>query len=336
MSTPSADVALEVRGLRVAYATPSGPLHAVDGVSFDLAAGESLGVVGESGCGKTTMGRALMQLLPAGAGLAGSVKLRGEELVEMSSRRLRKIRGEDMALVFQEPMTRLDPLMKVSDHFVEAIRAHRPRTGKDEARQMGRDALAQMGIPPTRANNYPHEFSGGMRQRIMIALGVVMGPSVIIADEPTTALDVIVEAQILDLLDQLRRDEDLGLILITHNLGIVAETCDRVAVMYAGRVVELGPVEEVFTEPKHPYTQGLLRSVISADTTELASIDGFPPNLLSPPPGCRFAPRCDQAFGDCPSVDPLLTPVTNATTAACLLYDGAYPPGTTRCNEVSA
>lgn len=317
---------LAVRDLRVAYSTPTGYLHAVDDISFDLGAGESLGVVGESGCGKSTMGKALMQLLPPGAVMSGSVALHGEELVGISKRRLRRIRGEEMALVFQEPMTRLDPLMKVSDHFVEAIRAHRSDIGKDEARQMARQALAQMGIPPTRADNYPHEFSGGMRQRIMLALGVVMRPAVIVADEPTTALDVIVEAQILDLLDRLRRDEDLGVILITHNLGIVAETCERVAVMYAGRIVELGPVEEVFTAPKHPYTQGLLRSVISTDTTELASIDGFPPDLQDPPPGCRFAPRCDQAFDDCPVVDPVLAPVTAQTQAACLLYEGAYPP----------
>ncbi|WP_341253349.1 ABC transporter ATP-binding protein, partial [Euzebya pacifica] len=229
----SATPVLSVRDLRVAYATPTGMLHAVDGVSIDVAAGESVGLVGESGCGKSTMGKALMQLLPPGAEMSGSVTLQGEELVGINARRLRKIRGEDMALVFQEPMTRLDPLMRVSDHFVEAIRAHRPKTKKDEARAMAREALMQMGIPPTRADNYPHEFSGGMRQRIMIALGIVMRPYLVIADEPTTALDVIVEAQILDLLDRLRREEDLGLILITHNLGIVAETCDRVAVMYA-------------------------------------------------------------------------------------------------------
>jgi peptide/nickel transport system ATP-binding protein len=320
-----AEPVLSVRDLRVAYATPQGMLQAVDGVSLDVAPGESVGLVGESGCGKSTMGKALMQLLPPGAEMSGSVRLDGQELVGMSPRRLRRIRGEDIALVFQEPMTRLDPLMRVSDHFVEAIRAHRDDTSKDEARAMAREALVQMGIPPTRADNYPHEFSGGMRQRIMIALGIVMRPAVVIADEPTTALDVIVEAQILDLLDRLRRDEQLGLVLITHNLGIVAETCDRVAVMYAGRIVELGPVEEVFTAPQHPYTQGLLRSVISVDTTELASIDGSPPNLLDPPPGCRFAPRCDQRFEDCPRVDPVLGQVTAATAAACLLHPTAYP-----------
>jgi len=321
---PSANTpVLQVRDLSVAYGTPRGSLNAVDRISFDLYPGESLGIVGESGCGKSSMGRGLMQLLPAGAAVGGSVKLSGEELIGASRKRLRRARGDDMALVFQEPMTRLDPLMKVSDHFIEAIRAHRPKTSKDDARAMARDALAQMGIPPTRVDNYPHEFSGGMRQRIMLALGIVLKPYVIIADEPTTALDVIVEAQILDLLDRLRSDEGVGLILITHNLGIVAETCDRVAVMYAGRIVEVGPVEEVFANPKHPYTQGLLASVISVDTTELVSIDGTPPDLVNPPPGCRFRPRCPIKAEGSEHIDPALTGVGPSHEAACLLYDGA-------------
>jgi oligopeptide/dipeptide ABC transporter ATP-binding protein len=182
-----------------------------------------------------------------------------------------------------------------------------------------------MGIPPTRINDYPHEFSGGMRQRIMIALALVLSPSVIIADEPTTALDVIVEAQILDLLDRLRYDEHVGLLLITHNLGIVAETCDRVAVMYAGRIVEIGSVEQIFSSPQHPYTQGLLSSVISLDTTELSSIDGAPPDLVEPPPGCRFAPRCPARFEDCTPIDPVLGEVGEEWYAACLLHETAYP-----------
>jgi peptide/nickel transport system ATP-binding protein len=314
---------LEVRELSVAYGTPSGSLRAVDRVSFDLHPGESLGVVGESGCGKSSMGRGLLQLLPPGGAVGGSVRLAGEELIGVGAARLRRARGEDLALVFQEPMTRLNPLMRVSDHFVEAIRAHRPEVSKDDAAQLGREALAQMGIPPTRARNYPHEFSGGMRQRIMIALGIVLKPKVIVADEPTTALDVIVEAQILDLLDGLRSEENVGLILITHNLGTVAETCDRVAVMYAGRIVEIGSVEQVFTDPKHPYTQGLLRSVISIDTTELSSIEGAPPDLVSPPKGCRFTPRCPERFDACPTVDPALAETNPGQFAACLLYPGA-------------
>ena len=323
---PPGEPVLKVRELSVAYGTPRGSLNAVDRISFDVYAGESLGVVGESGCGKSSMGRGLMQLLPHGAVVEGSVTLDGEELVGVGRRRLRHLRGEEIALVFQEPMTRLDPLMKVSDHFVEAIRAHRSDVSKDEAVHMAREALAQMGIPRTRVNNYPHEFSGGMRQRIMIALGIVLKPAIIVADEPTTSLDVIVEAQILDLLDRLRTDEEVGLILITHNLGIVAETCDRVAVMYAGKIVETGSVEQVFNDPKHPYTQGLLGSTISLDTTNLQSIDGFPPDLVTPPSGCRFHPRCPAAMHQCVPRHPDHAEPNPGQHVACYLYPGSGQP----------
>ncbi|MPZ89474.1 MAG: ATP-binding cassette domain-containing protein [Nitriliruptorales bacterium] len=317
--------ALRVRSLRVGYRTARGPLWAVDDVSFDVHPGESLGLVGESGCGKSSLGRGLLQLLPPGGVARGSVQLGDRELVGASSRRLREIRGEDAALVFQEPMTRLDPLMRVSDHFVEAIRAHRPGTSAKTARRMGREAMAQVGIPPTRADNYPHEFSGGMRQRIMLALGIVLRPAVVIADEPTTALDVIVEAQILSIFERLRRDERLALILITHNLGIVAQTCDRVAVMYAGKIVEVGPVEEVFAAPQHPYTQGLLASTIALDTTELHSIAGSPPDLVHPPPGCRFAPRCPAVMPHCTDAVPGYAEPSPGQFAACYLHPGAEP-----------
>jgi len=323
---------LEVRDLRVSYATPRGMLRAVDGVSLTLERGESLGIVGESGCGKSSMGRGLLQLLPAGATVSGSVRLDGRELIGIDRRGLRRVRGDDIALVFQEPMTRLDPLMRVSDHFVEALRAHGRRVPKDQARDAARRVLGLMGIPASRLDDHPHEFSGGMRQRIMIALGLVLRPRVVIADEPTTALDVIVEAQILEILDGLRRDEDLGLLLITHNLGIVAETCDRVAVMYAGRIVEVGPVADVFSAPQHPYTRGLLRSVISVDTTELSSIAGAPPDLVHPPAGCRFAPRCTERFDRCSEVDPTLLRIGPAHDAACLLLeaDQRTPEGAER------
>ncbi|CAN5894204.1 ABC transporter ATP-binding protein [soil metagenome] len=326
MSADTAEApALKVRNLQVAYGTARGSLAAVDGVSFDLAPGESLGLVGESGCGKSTLGRGLLQLLPPGAAVGGSVELDGRELIGLDRGDLREVRSEELALVFQEPMSRLNPLMKISSHFTETIRTHRPDVGKGEARRMARAALRQMGIPPTRINDYPHEFSGGMRQRIMIALGLVLSPSVIVADEPTTSLDVIVEAQILDLLDRRRYEEHVGLLLITHNLGIVAETCDRVAVMYAGRIVEIGPVEQVFENPQHPYTQGLLESVISIDTTELSSIDGSPPDLVDPPSGCRYVPRCPKKFEDCDTVDPVLGDIGDHWRAACLLHETAYP-----------
>lgn len=321
MSTP----ALRVRDLRVGYRTARGPLWAVDEVSFDIHPGESLGLVGESGCGKSSLGRGLLQLLPPGGAVRGSVRLGDRELVGASPRQLRQIRGEDAALVFQEPMTRLNPLMRVSDHFVETIRSHRPDTSADEAERMARDALTQVGIPPTRVRNYPHEFSGGMRQRIMLALGIVLRPAVVIADEPTTALDVIVEAQILEILDRLRREEQLALILITHNLGIVAQTCDRVAVMYAGKIVEVGPIEEVFSEPAHPYTQGLLASTIALDTTTLHSISGSPPDLVHPPPGCRFAPRCPAVMPHCTDAVPGYAEPMPGQFVACYLYPGAEP-----------
>ena len=318
--------AVSVRDLRVGYRTGRGPLWAVDGVDFDVAPGESLGLVGESGCGKSSLGRAIMRLMPPGGVVRGSVVVNDHDLVKTGESDLRRLRGEDVAQIFQEPMTRLNPLMKVSDHFVEAIRAHRPDTSKRDARHMARAALAQMGIPPTRADNYPHEFSGGMRQRIMIALGIVLKPRVIIADEPTTSLDVIVESQILDILDRLRRDENVGLILITHNLGIVAETCDRVAVMYAGKIVEIGTVDQVFTSPKHPYTRGLLTATISLETTELHSINGYPPDLVDPPPGCRFAPRCPFRMDHCTDRVPGFAEPEPGQYAACYCYPGAGLP----------
>ncbi|GAB3672572.1 dipeptide/oligopeptide/nickel ABC transporter permease/ATP-binding protein [Salinisphaera aquimarina] len=323
MSAPAKTAAASVRELRVGYRTPDGPLWAVDGVNFDIAPGESLGLVGESGCGKSTLGRALMQLMPPGGATYGSVSIGGEELIGASARRLRQRRGEDISLIFQEPMTRLNPLMRISDHFVEMIRTHKPRTSKKQARAMARAALSQMGVPPTRADHYPHEFSGGMRQRVMIALGIVLRPNLLVADEPTTSLDVIVESQILDILDDLRGKEGAGLLLITHNLGIVAETCDRVAVMYAGKIVEIGPVDQIFTDPKHPYTRGLLASTISLDTTELHSIPGYPPNLLDPPPGCRFAARCPYVMDRCRDAEPVLTEANAGQQVACYLYPGA-------------
>jgi oligopeptide/dipeptide ABC transporter ATP-binding protein len=326
MSPDTAPV-LSVRGMRVGYRTARGPLWAVDGLDLDVRPGESLGLVGESGCGKSSLGRGLVQLLPPGAGIRGSVMLDGDELVGSGQSTMRARRGDDIALVFQEPMTRLDPLMKVSAHFVEAIRSHRRDVSRAQARQMAADALTQMGIPPTRVDDYPHEFSGGMRQRIMIALAIVLQPRLIIADEPTTALDVIVESQILDILDRLRRDEHVALVLITHNLGIVAETCDRVAVMYAGRIVEIGPVDEIFADPKHPYTRGLLASTISLDTRELHTIDGYPPDLVTPPTGCRFAPRCPAVMDRCTQIDPSLTTTGPGHGAACLLYEGADTHG---------
>jgi len=287
---------VDVRGLRVWYGTGGDPVRAVDGIDFQINRGETLGLVGESGCGKSTLGRGILGLLPKNATSAGEVIYGGQNLVDLDADDLRDLRGPDLGLIFQEPMTRLDPLHTIESHFVETLRVHRSDLDKDEMRKRSLETLAKMGIPPTRFKQYPHEFSGGMRQRIMIALALVLEPSLLIADEPTTALDVIVEAQILGILADLRENFDTGLLLITHNLGIVAEACNRVAVMYAGRIAEEGDAREVFSEPAHPYTRELLRATISLRTTGLNYIPGAPPNLIDPPPGCRFHPRCPDAM----------------------------------------
>ncbi|MDJ0343801.1 ABC transporter ATP-binding protein [Streptomyces sp. H10-C2] len=300
---------LSVRDLRVWYGTERGPVRAVDGVSFDVRPGETLGLVGESGCGKSTLGRGVLGLAPSVAAVDGEVILnskggRGRNLVGMSPKELQKLRGPDLGLIFQEPMTRLNPLMKISQHFEEALHTHHKELSKKELRERAIEALRGMGIPASRYESYPHEFSGGMRQRIMIALALVLRPAFIVADEPTTALDVLVEAQIIKILADLRKNFDTSLVLITHNLGIVAEACDRVAVMYAGHIVEQGDAREVFANPQHPYTKELLRSTISLSTTGLHYIPGSPPDLVHPPEGCRFHPRCPVAMQGCAKVEP--------------------------------
>jgi peptide/nickel transport system ATP-binding protein len=295
-------------------------VRAVDGVSFDLRAGETLGLVGESGCGKSTMGRALMGLLPVGAKSDGEIVFDGADLASMTPRERRDLRGAQMGMIFQEPMTRLNPLMRLSELFEETLRTHEPRLSKDQVRARALEMLRVMGIPPTRYPSYPHEVSGGMRQRIMIALALVLGPRFVVADEPTTALDVMVEAQIVRLLADLRREQDTAMLLITHNLGIVAEACDRVAVMYAGEIVEIGDSRQVFADPRHPYTRELLRSTISLSTQGLTYIPGAPPDLVEPPSGCRFHPRCPNAMRGCISRRPPVITAPGASAAMCWLH----------------
>lgn len=323
-------VVVSVRDLRVYYGTLRGTVRAVDRVSLDIGAGEILGLVGESGCGKSTLGRGILGLLPEGAVSDGEVLFGGMNLVGMSDRELRRFRGPDLGLIFQEPMTRLNPLMRIEDHFRETLGQHESSLTDKETRRRSLETLGRMGIPPTRYRQYPHEFSGGMRQRIMIALALVLRPKLLIADEPTTSLDVIVEAQILSILADLRSNFGTALLLITHNLGIVAEACDRVAVMYAGQIVEEGSARDVFAEPRHPYTQELLRSTISLDTTELHSIPGAPPNLIDPPRGCRFHPRCPHAMWVCAEQDPI-EQVSHGRRVMCWLHgpEGRIPDGGT-------
>jgi peptide/nickel transport system ATP-binding protein len=314
------DVVLDVRDLRAWYGTEGDPVRAVDGVSFEIHSGETLGLVGESGCGKSTLGRTILGLLPEGAATAGEIRYRDRNLVTAPPKEVRALRGPELGLIFQEPMTRLDPLMTIENHFVETLKAHESDTKEKEMRRRSLDALGAMGIPPTRFKQYPHEFSGGMRQRIMIALALVLNPKVLVADEPTTALDVIVEGQILEILADLRRNFDTALLLITHNLGIVAEACDRVAVMYAGRIVEQGDAREVFAEPAHPYTRALLESIISLATTDLKYIPGAPPSLIDPPPACRFHPRCPSAMRVCSTKDPIEVSIAAGHVTECWLH----------------
>jgi peptide/nickel transport system ATP-binding protein len=297
---------LSVRDLRVAFATEGGLLQAVDGVSFELRRGEVLAIVGESGSGKSATAQTIMGLTRSqNSRIEGSVQLEGHELTEAGDAELRQLRGDRIAMIFQDPMTSFNPVYRVGSQIVEAIRAHRPDTPKEEGRERVVELFEAVGIPRAerRVDDYPHEFSGGMRQRAMIAMALALEPDVLIADEPTTALDVTIQAQILRLLEDLNRERGLATILITHDLGVVAEVADRVLVMYAGRVVEEGTLDEIFYDPQHPYTWGLLGSLTRLDRPRphrLPQIAGVPPSLLKLPQGCHFRPRCPHEFSKCP------------------------------------
>ncbi|MGZ4436832.1 MAG: ABC transporter ATP-binding protein [Nocardioidaceae bacterium] len=312
---------IDASDLRIWYGSDRGPVRAVDGVGFTLRKGEILGLVGESGCGKSTLGRGLLGLLPEGAKMGGELRFKGEDLLALPKKEMFAKRGAELGMIFQEPLTRLNPLMRISEHFEETLRAHEKGISKTEVRRRALEVLRVMGIPPTRYRSYPHEFSGGMRQRLMIALALVLRPAFVVADEPTTALDVLVEAQIIRILHDLRREFDTSLLLITHNLGIIAEACDRVAVMYAGEIVEIGDAREVFSAPQHPYTRELLRSTISLRTTGLNFIPGSPPDLVQPPSGCHFHPRCPDAMAICATRHPVQRELPNGVRTQCWAAD---------------
>lgn len=320
---------LSVTDLRVGFATDDGVVQAVDGVSFDLAAGEVLAIVGESGCGKSVTAQSIIGLTRSpNATITGRAIFDGRDLIAADETQLRSVRGEHIAVVFQDPMTSLNPVYRVGDQIAEMIRAHR-EVSKEEATARAVEILDAVGIPNAdrRIRDYPHEFSGGMRQRVMIAMALSCDPQVLIADEPTTALDVTIQAQILDLLRSLNRDRGVAVLLITHDLGVVAELADRVVVMYAGQVVEQAGVEELFAAPRHPYTRGLLGSIPRLDRPRpqrLPQVPGQPPSLLAPPVGCRFAPRCDQAFTECVQAPPLRDGADGrAHLSRCWLPEGA-------------
>jgi peptide/nickel transport system permease protein len=329
---PSAGLPLlSIRGLSVEFESPDGPLRAVDDVSFDLARGETIGLVGESGSGKTTAMLGLLRLLPPGGRIvAGQALFDGEDLLSLPPDELRAFRWTRLSMVFQGAMNALNPVKTVGGQVTEAIRLHDSKISKDEANRRTADLLDRVGIGARRAREYPHTYSGGMRQRAMIALALACRPDVIVADEPTTALDVMIQAQILELLGGLSRDLGMSTIIVTHDLGVVAQVCDRVVVMYGGRVAEDAPAGQLFSEPRHPYTRALLEAFpdVAHPERELHAIGGTPPRLDAMPPGCPFAPRCAYAFDRCDTAKPPLYPIDEHWAASCYLLDPAHPSPT--------
>jgi oligopeptide/dipeptide ABC transporter ATP-binding protein len=326
---------LEVTGLKTHFPTREGLVRAVDGVSFYLERGELLGLVGESGCGKSITALSIMRLVtPPGKIVNGEILFAGRDLLKLSPAEMRSVRGDDVAMIFQDPMTSLNPVFTVGEQIAEALRLHR-KLSRTEARKAAVEAMREVSIPDPelRANDYPHQLSGGMRQRVMIAMALACDPKLLIADEPTTALDVTIQAQILELLDHLRQTRELGVLLITHDLGVVAEVADRVAVMYTGKIVEESPVGELFAQPKHPYTEGLLRSVPKLTAKDLVkqerlqTIEGMVPRPNALPPGCHFEPRCPYAMPRCREGEIPLYPAGEGVVVRCVLYDPSMPKG---------
>ncbi len=325
---------LQVRNLRVEFNTRRGTLVAIDDVSFDIAPGEVLGVVGESGAGKSITGTAIIGLLePPGRIAGGEILLEGSRIDNLPPEAMRKIRGRRIGAIFQDPLTSLNPLYTVGKQLVETIQTHLPMS-HDEARKRAIELLGEVGIPAPerRIDHYPHQFSGGMRQRVVIALALAAEPKVIIADEPTTALDVSIQAQIIQLIKRLCRDNGTAVMLVTHDMGVIAETADRVAVMYAGRIVEIGPVQEVIHNPQHPYTAGLMASIpaLGVEVERLAQIEGSMPRLNAIPRGCPFNPRCPRAFDRCKTERPELLAADNSLAACWLHAPEVAAPGAAR------
>ena len=318
---------VSLRDLQVSFFTDEGEVRAVNGVSYDLRAGQTLAVVGESGCGKSVTALSMLRLIPEPPGriVGGQILFRGENLLEFSERRMRSIRGNDIAMIFQEPMTSLNPVYTIGDQIVEAVELHQKVKGQVAwARAVEMLRLVGIADPAQRAKEYPHQMSGGMRQRVMIAMALACGPQLLIADEPTTALDVTIQAQILDLLKELQAESGMAVLLITHDLGIVAETADRVAIMYAGKIVEEADVRDLFANPRHPYTQGLFASLpkVGGKRGRLTTIEGQVPAATQFPPGCRFHPRCPHVMDVCRTEEPGVTMLGPGHRVSCWLHDG--------------
>ena len=323
-STPEGKL-LEVKDLRVSFFTPAGEVKAVGGISYDLDHGEVMGIVGESGSGKSQEAYSIMGLLQSpGKVVGGSITFEGRDVLAFSEEEMTQFRGSEVAMIFQNPMTCLNPVYTVGDQLIEALKAHDKSISREAAAKRAMEMLELVGINNVRKRmkQYPHEFSGGMRQRVMIAMGLICHPKLLIADEPTTALDVTIQAQILELMKDLQKKTRMGIIFITHNLGVVAEICDKVSVMYAGRIVEQGPVDDIFYRPGHPYTMGLLRSMprVDAESYErLIPIEGTPVDMLDPPEGCPFAPRCEKCMKICLKRMPPYVELGDGHRAACWL-----------------
>ena len=315
--------------LTIDYPISIGTVRAVDEVSFSLDRGETLGLVGESGCGKSTLGLSILRLVRSpGRITGGRIVYKETDLLTLSDREMLAYRGGRIAMIFQNPLTSLNPLYRIDRHFIETIHEHDRSVSKDEAIARSEAVIEKLGIEKKRLFEYPHQLSGGMRQRIMIGLALILNPDILIADEPTTSLDVIVEAGFVDLLRDLRTEFGLSILLITHNLGLVAQLVDRLAVMYAGRIVEEGVADEVFHRPRHPYTRGLIDSIpnIDLDQIELTTMAGRPPDLVDPPPGCRFAPRCPFAMERCSTESPPLVAEADGHRSACWLNEEGTQP----------
>jgi oligopeptide/dipeptide ABC transporter ATP-binding protein len=333
---------LELRDLHVGFPSDDGTVSALAGVSLDVQEGEILGLVGESGCGKTTLANAVMGLLPAGAQVRGSIAFQGRDLAGLRPEEHRALRGDRISMIFQDPLSALDPAFSIGSQVAETVRAHRD-VSRAEARERATAALREVGIPSAaeRYGEPPHRFSGGMRQRVVIATALVNEPALVIADEPTTALDTTIQAQILALLRGLQERRQMATLLITHDLGVVAQTCDRVGVLYAGQLVELGPVAEIFAAPRHPYTRTLIAALPTQTAARgaLPGLDGGVPDLAAPPPGCRFAPRCPHAMPECAAA-PALAPADAARRVACWLDDesraASIPPPATVARDAGS
>lgn len=318
------NVLMQIRDLSVTYKTRLGMVSAVDHISFDIEKGEILGLVGESGCGKSTMGKALMRMIQAPGRISGGeLFFEGEDIMLYDHAQMQDFRGRKISMIFQDPMTSLNPVQRMDEHLIEAIQVHYPEISNQDALERAAKLIEKLGIQERRMNSYPHQLSGGMRQRVMIALGLILNANLIVADEATTSLDVIVEAKLADQFRDVREEFGVTMLVITHNIALVAELCDRVVVMYAGHVVEIGEVYEIFDDPLHPYTQGLLNSIPNIqldEDEELYKMPGEPPNLTHPPSGCRFHPRCPKAMPICANYEPQLKEVSPGREVKCWLF----------------